>query len=184
MPEGPTRRPRAPRTRRRPLQTGTPGYVAVGQIATPWGVRGDLKVQPLTDFPERFQRGAALWVQGHRHEVQRSRWSRGSVYLGLRGIDSRNAAEELRGALLEVPESDLTPLPEGQYYRFQIIGLEVCTPDGRSLGRVAEILSTGSNDVYVVRGGPRELLIPAIEDVVLEVDLEGGRLVVELLEQL
>jgi 16S rRNA processing protein RimM len=153
--------------------------VAVGWVAAPWGVRGDLKVQPLTDFPERFQRGAALWVQGRRIEVQRSRWSRGFVYLGLSGIDSRNAAEELRGALLEVPESDLTPLPEGQYYRFQVIGLEVRTPEGRSLGRVAEILSTGSNDVYVVRGGPRELLIPAIEDVVKEVDVEGGRLVVE-----
>jgi 16S rRNA processing protein RimM len=153
--------------------------VAVGWIAAPWGLRGYLKVQPLTDFPERFQRGAALWVRGRRIEVQRSRWSRGFVYLGLSGIDSRSAAEELRGALLEVPESDLTPLPEGQYYRFQVIGLEVRTPEGRSLGRVAEILSTGSNDVYVVRGGPRELLIPAIEDVVKEVDVEGGRLVVE-----
>jgi 16S rRNA processing protein RimM len=146
-------------------------------------VRGDLKVQPLTDFPERFQRGAALWVRGRRYEVQRSRWSRGLVYLGLSGIDSRNAADELKGALLEVPESDLTPLPEGQYYRFQVIGLEVRTPEGGSLGRVAEILPTGSNDVYVVRGGPRELLIPAIEDVVKEVDLEGGRLVVELPEE-
>ena len=153
--------------------------MAVGWIAAPWGVRGDLKVQPLTDFPERFQRGAALWVRGRRIEVQRSRWSRGFVYLGLSGIDSRSAAEELRGTLLEVPESDLTPLPEGQYYRFQVIGLEVRTPEGRSLGRVAEILSTGSNDVYVVRGGPRELLVPAIEDVVKEVDIEGGRLVVE-----
>jgi 16S rRNA processing protein RimM len=158
--------------------------VAVGSIAAPWGVRGDLKVQPLTDFPERFRRGAALWVQGRRIEVQRSRWSRGLVYLGLSGIDSRNAAEELRGALLEVPESELAPLPEGQYYRFQVIGLDVCTPEGRSLGRVAEILSTGSNDVYIVRGGPRELLIPAIEDVVKEVDLEGGRLVVEPPEEL
>jgi 16S rRNA processing protein RimM len=158
--------------------------VAVGQIAAPWGVRGDLKVQPLTDFPERFQRGAPLWARGRRYEVQRSRWSRGSVYLSLSGIDRRNAAEEMRGVLLEVPESDLTPLPEGQYYRFQVIGLEVRTPEGRSLGRVAEILSTGSNDVYVVRGGPRELLIPAIEDVVKEVDLEGGRLVVDLPEEM
>jgi 16S rRNA processing protein RimM len=173
-----------PRPRRHPAQTGTPGYVAVGWIAAPWGVHGDLKVQPLTDFPERFQHGAVLWMQGRRHEVQRSRWSRGLVYLGLSGIDSRNAAEELRGALLEVPESELTPLPEGQYYRFQVIGLEVCTPEGRSLGRVAEILSTASNDVYVVRGGRRELLIPAIEDVVKEVDLKGGRVVVEPPEEM
>jgi 16S rRNA processing protein RimM len=142
-------------------------------------VRGDLKVQPLTDFPERFRPGAVLWSQGRRLEVARSRWSRGFVYMAFSGTDSRGAAEELRGLLLEVPEAELTPLPEGQYYRFQVIGLEVCTPAGERLGRVADILSTPSNDVYVVRGGPKELLIPAIEDVVQEIDLEGGRLVVE-----
>ena len=179
MPKEPSRRPRAARSHQSPPDTGTPGFVAVGQIGAPWGVRGDVKVRPLTDFPERFQPGAPLWVQGRRHEVQRSRWSRGLVYLALSEIDSRNAAEELRGALLEVPEHDLAPLPEGQYYRFQILGLEVWTTEGACLGRVAEILSTGSNDVYVVRGGPREMLIPAIEDVVKEIDLEGGRLVVE-----
>ena len=158
--------------------------MAVGLVAAPWGVRGDVKVQPLTDFPERFQPGATLWVRGYRHKVQRSRWSRGLVYLGLRGVDSRDAADKLRGALLEVPETDLPPLPEGQYYRFQIVGLEVWTPQGDALGRVEEVLSTGSNDVYVIRGGPRELLIPALEDVVKEVDLEGGRLVVEPLTEL
>jgi len=158
--------------------------VAVGLVGAPWGVRGDVKVQPLTDFPERFQPGAALWVRGDRRELRRSRWSRGLVYLCLVGVESRDAAEELRGALLEVPEADLMPLPEGQYYRFQVIGLEVRTREGTVLGRVAEILSTPSNDVYVVRGGPRELLLPAIEDVVKAVDLEAGQLVVEPLPEL
>jgi 16S rRNA processing protein RimM len=179
LPEDPARRPRASRPHQSSLGAGTPGYVAVGRIGAPWGVRGDVKVRPLTDFPERFRPGASLWVGGRRYEVRRSRWSGGLVYLGLSDIDSREAAGEMRGALLEVPEGDLTPLPEGQYYRFQIIGLEVYTPQGSCLGRVAEILSTGSNDVYVVRGGPRELLVPALEDVVQEVDLERGRLVVE-----
>ncbi len=153
--------------------------MAVGQVGAPWGLRGDVKVQPLTDFPDRFRPGASLWVQGRRHDVRRSRWSGKVVYLALSDIDGRSAAENLRGALLEVPEGDLTPLPEGHYYRFQVLGLKVHTPEGRSLGRVAEILSTGSNDVYVVRGGPRELLIPALEDVVKEVDLEHGRMVVD-----
>ena len=152
----------------------------MGRVAAPWGVRGDLKVEPLTDFPERFRRGAALWLRGRRCEVERSRWSRGLVYLALSGIDSRDAAEELRGALLEVPENELTPLPEGQYYQFQVLGLEVRTPEGDLLGRLVEVLSTGANDVYVVRGGSKELLIPAIDDVVKEVDVAGGRLVVEL----
>jgi 16S rRNA processing protein RimM len=156
----------------------------VGRVAAPWGVRGDLKVQPLTDFPERFRPGATLWARDRRHEVRGSRWSRGFVYLGLSGIDNRDAAEQLRGVLLEIPEHELTPLPEGQYYRFQVVGLEVCTPEGEHLGQVAEVLSTGSNDVYVIRGGPNELLIPAIEDVVIEVDVEGGRLVVEPPEEM
>jgi 16S rRNA processing protein RimM len=190
LPESP-RRPRA--TRAHPAgrqrragepQAGTPGFVAVGRVGAPWSVRGDVKVQPLTDFPERFQPGAALWVGGERREVRRSRWNRGLVYICLAGVEGRDAAEELRGALLEVPEADLMPLPEGQYYQFQVIGLEVQTPQGAVLGRVAEILSTPSNDVYVVRGGPRELLLPAIEDVVKEVDLEAGRLVVEPLQEL
>jgi 16S rRNA processing protein RimM len=153
--------------------------VAVGRVGAPWGIHGDLKVQPLTDFPERFQPGAVLWLRGHSYEVTRSRRSRGIFYLGLSGIDSRDAAQELGGSLLEIPETELTPLPEGQYYQFQVIGLEVRTPDGEHLGRVADILSTPSNDVYIVRGGPKELLIPAIEDVVIEVDVAGGRLVVE-----
>ena len=193
MPESP-RRPRADRARPSAAggrqgssgqpQAGTPGFVAVGVVGAPWSVRGDVKVQPLTDFPERFQPGAGLWVRGSRREVQRSRWSRGFVYLCLAGVESRDAAEGLRGALLEVPEVDLMPLPEGQYYHFQVIGLEVRTPEGAVLGRVEEILSTPSNDVYVVRGGPRELLLPAIEDVVKEVDLKAGRLVVEPLPEL
>jgi 16S rRNA processing protein RimM len=158
--------------------------VAIGRIGAPWGIHGDLKVQPLTDFQERFQPGAVLWVRAGRREVRRSRWSRGFVCLGLVGVESRDAAEELRGALLEVPEAELMPLPEGEYYRFQIIGLDVQTPDGTLLGQVAEILSTPSNDVYVVRGGPRELLLPAIEDVVKQVDLEAGRLIVEPLQEL
>jgi 16S rRNA processing protein RimM len=190
LPEG-RRPPRATRARatggqrrRGEVQADRPGFVAVGRIGAPWGIHGDVRVQPLTDFPERFQPGAALWVRAARREVRRSRWSRGFVYLGLVGVDSRDAAEELRGALLELPEADLMPLSEGEYYRFQIIGLEVRTPDGTVLGRVAEIMSTPSNDVYIVRGGPRELLLPAIDDVVKEVDLEAGRLVVEPLQEL
>jgi 16S rRNA processing protein RimM len=172
------------RASRAPQERGTPGFVAVGRVGAPWGIHGDLKVQPLTDFPERFRPGAVLWLRGHRYEVLRSRRSRGLFYLGLSGVESRDAAQKLGGSLLEVPDTELTPLPEGQYYQFQVIGLEVCTPDGERLGRVADILSTPSNDVYIVRGGPKELLIPAIEDVVIEVDLEGGRLVVEPPEEL
>ena len=102
----------------------------------------------------------------------------GRPVLKLSGIDDRNESETLRGKLLEVPESELMRLPQDTYFQHQIVGLEAVTTDGRKLGTIAEILQTGSNDVYVVKG-EREHLIPAIGDVVKEVDLEAGRLVVD-----
>jgi len=93
-------------------------------------------------------------------------------------------ATELRGQFLEVPQSQIRPLPNGEYYQFQLLGLEVWTTEGELLGRIAHILPTGSNDVYVVPSKHGELLIPAIEDVVISIDLEKGRIVIELIEGL
>ena len=178
MPEN--RAPAQPR--RHGLPPESPGFVAVGRIVAPWGVKGDVKVDPLTDFPERFGPGSRLWVAGQTLRVARSRWQTGHVYLGLEGVTSREHAEALRGRLLEVPEEELKPLAQGQYYRFQIVGLEVFASDGRALGRVVEILPTGADDVFVVQGPAGETLLPAIDDVILEVDLTTGRMVVEPLE--
>lgn len=99
----------------------------------------------------------------------------------LAGIEDRTAAEQLRGALLQVPLEQAVSLPPGSYYWHQILGLQVIERGGRVLGTVNEILTTGSNDVYVVRSGERELLLPAIRDVIREIDLERGVIVVELL---
>lgn len=155
--------------------------VSVGRILAAHGVHGELKVQPLTDFPTRFERGAVLWLADKPHSVESSRWQKGSLVLKLAGIDSRDQAEKLRGQDLLLPEP--APLPEGQdiYYQHDVIGLEVRTPTGEVLGRVADILSTGANDVYLVRGERGELLLPAITDVVREVDIDGGSMVIELL---
>jgi 16S rRNA processing protein RimM len=147
-------------------------------------LRGELSCELLTDFPERFARTDELLVgdpprpfrlERHRLEPQR-------VVVKLRGIDDREAAEGLRGALLQVPADTATALPEGSFYWHQIVGLRVEDVGGRELGRVAEILATGSNDVYIVRPAEgRELLLPAIKDVVKAIDLEQGVMVVELL---
>lgn len=99
----------------------------------------------------------------------------------LAGIEDRTAAEQLRGALLQVPLEQAVRLPPGSYYWHQILGLQVIERGGRVLGTVREILTTGSNDVYVVRSDERELLLPAIRDVIREIDLERGVIVVELL---
>jgi 16S rRNA processing protein RimM len=162
----------------------TPGYVAVGSIVGPWGLHGDLKVEPLTDFPQRFAAGGRVCVGGVAYVIERCRWQRSRAVLKLAGIDSATAAAALRHRLLEVPQDELRPLGEGQYYHFQILGLEVRTTAGEILGRVQQIISTGSNDVFVVRGQGREVLIPAVEDVVKSVNLAVGRMEVEAVEGL
>jgi 16S rRNA processing protein RimM len=165
-------------------QEPTPGYVAVGRILGPWGVRGDLKVESLTDFPQRFAAGSSVCLGGVAYAIERCRWQRGRALVKLAGIDSATAAEALRHRLLEVPEDELRPLGEGEYYHFQILGLEVRTTSGEVLGRVEQIISTGSNDVFVVRGPRGEVLIPAMDDVVKSVEPAAGRIVVEVVEGL
>jgi len=168
----------------RSRQNASQGYVAVGRILGPWGLQGDLKVEPLTDFPERFALGCHLYVEGVAYAIERCRWHKGRVHIKLSGIDSASAAEALHQRFLEVPEEELKPLSEGEYYQFQILGLEVRTTEGQPLGKVTQILSTGSNDVFVVHGEGGELLIPALDDVIKAIDLNGGWIEVELMEGL
>ncbi len=156
-----------------------PGYVAVGRIGPVWGVRGAIKVTPLVDKRERLAPGRSITVDGERRIIQSSRWQKGIVYLKLSGIDGREAASTLRERLLLVPESELEPLPEGQYYRFQLIGLTVRNAAGAPLGRVTDVLTTGANDVYIVQGEKGEILVPAIDDVIRQIDLEHGEMVIE-----
>ncbi len=156
--------------------------VTVGRVLAPHGLRGEVKVESLTDFPERFAPGNRLWLRGHPATVEASRWQGRTLLLKLDGVDDRETAEGLRGADLQAPAP--TALEEGRYYQHEIIGLTVRDSHGAELGRVEEIISTGSNDVYVVRGRRGELLLPAIEDVVVAVDLARGQIVVELMEGL
>jgi 16S rRNA processing protein RimM len=165
------------------------GYLAVARIVGAHGIRGEVRCALLTDFPERFKRGLHVFLGDERNarEVERARLERNRVLLKLNGVDSRTDAEALRGATIFVAEADAVRLPRGSYFWHQIIGLRVRTTDGRALGSVAEIIETGSNDVYVVRGKPPdhgELLLPAIKDVVRKIDLARGEITVELLEGL
>lgn len=174
--------PRPPSASRHPEPR--PGFVAVGFVRAPFGLRGELAVEVLTDFPERFQPDARLYAGGAQYQVYSTRAHRGGLLVELRGLQSRAQAERLRGLLLEVPEDELVPLEEGRYYRFQIVGIEVFDRDGRPLGRVAEVIETGANDVYVVRDAEGDLLVPAIDSVVLQVDVAAARMVVDLPEGL
>ncbi|NPV71209.1 MAG: 16S rRNA processing protein RimM [Firmicutes bacterium] len=154
---------------------------------------GDLRVEALTDFPERFERGAGVWAQPRgdgaplaRHTVERVTRGKRHLLVKLSGVDSRAAAQALAGGYLKIGRDELRPLPEGSFYVFEIIGLDVLTGDGRALGRVSDVLKTGANDVYVVKPphGGRDVLIPALKAVVKRVDLETRTMIVELPEGL
>ncbi len=155
--------------------------MTVGRIVAPHGIRGELKVLPLTDFPERFDAGSRLWLNGQQWVVQRGRWTGRIVILKLRGLETRNEAETLRGAELTVPEAaELNE--EGVYYLHDIIGLPVFDAAGEQIGKLEDVFNSGATDIYVVRGDKGELLLPALDDVVTEVDIAGGRIVVAVPE--
>ena len=163
-----------------------PPYLAIGKVVRPWGVRGEVKVEILTDWAERFALLEYVYLgeEVKLYRLERFRLHQGYALLKLTGCDDRNAAESLRGQVVQIPHEEAMPLDEDEYYVYQIEGLEVWTDEGESLGRVVEVLFTGCNEVYVVHGPGGEVLIPAIADVVLEVDLEGGRLIVHLMDGL
>ena len=159
-------------------------FIAIGQVVAPYSIRGEVKAEVLTDFPERFLPEQELYVNQEKLTIEDCRWHRGRAILKLSGIDSVESAEKLRGLFLEIPRSQLHPLPEGECYQFQLLGMEVWTTDEEFLGQISRILPMGSNDVYVVPSEKGELLIPAIEDVVKMIDLEKGRVTIEIIEGL
>ena len=168
----------------RPQQEPREGYVAVGRVLRPWGLRGHVKVESLTDFPERFDPGAPVWLDGQERAVEDARSQSGYLYVKLSGIDDVAGAEPDRDHLLQVPEASLPPLDQDEFYHHQLVALRVVTTEGDELGRVAEVLATGGNAVLVVRGDRGEVLLPFVDDVIKAVDVGAGLVTVELIEGL
>jgi 16S rRNA processing protein RimM len=171
--------------------------LAVGQIIGVHGIHGELKATILTDDPSRFDLLTRVLVGPDGAEpvpygLEGYRLHQKWLLIKLEGVGDRDKAETLRGQLIQVSREEAVPLAADEYYEHQIIGLEVWTADGCNLGQVVEILYSPAHEVYVVqsadaqssKGIPREILIPAIASVVLEVNLEAGRLLVELPEGL
>ena len=162
--------------------------MTIGLVAGAHGLRGEIKIAILTDDPHRFGVLDRVFVgQEDESSVARAiegfRLHKGQALLRLEGCHDRTAAEALRGYLVQIPSEEALPLEEGEYYEHQILGLEVWTAAGEHLGELVEIIYTGANDVYVVRpsdANEKDILVPALEDVVLDVDPDAGRLVVEL----
>lgn len=163
----------------------TPDLIAIGEIVAPHGHRGTVRVLPLTDFPERFLNMDSVTIfkdgQGKQYTVESAKRHQQFILLTLAEIKDMNAADFLRGTVIKVPREEAAPLPAGRYYVFDVIGLEVRSEDGRHLGTVDAVFQTGANDVYsIVQPDGREILIPALKEVVLEIDVPGRRMVVRL----
>jgi 16S rRNA processing protein RimM len=159
-----------------------PDFLVVARVLSAHGIRGELKCRIITDFPSRrFKRGLSVTIRGQAHLIEAARVQGDIVLLKLDDIADRTAAEPLRGAEVEVPADAALRLPRGQFYWHQVIGLEVQdVTTNEVLGRVADILETGANDVYVVKtAAGKEILVPAIKDVVKQIDPEAGRMLIQ-----
>ncbi|MDD3652829.1 MAG: ribosome maturation factor RimM [Desulfotomaculaceae bacterium] len=163
-------------------------YIQIGKILKTQGNHGAVRVLPLTDFPERFQQmdQAHILVNGELREltIEKSYPHKKFIIIKFKEIQNMNAAEELKGGLLVVTREELAPLTEGSFYIFDLIGIGVYDCTGKFLGKITDVLQTGSNDVYLVETGSKPILIPALKKVVKETDLAGRRMVVELPEGL
>ncbi|MDK2822153.1 MAG: rRNA processing protein RimM [Clostridia bacterium] len=161
--------------------------IKIGQILTTHGHKGEVKVFPLTDDPNRFDDLKFVFLNlpdGYtKMHINSVKYHKNFVILKLKEITDMSAAEKLRNIYICVQEEQLITLPEDHYFIFQLIGLEVYENE-KYLGKVKDVIQTGSNDVYIVQGNKKEVLIPALKTVVKNIDLQTKKMFVELPEGL
>ncbi|MCK5054121.1 MAG: 16S rRNA processing protein RimM [Anaerolineales bacterium] len=161
-----------------------PNFLVVGRIVRPHGIRGGLVVEQFSKLIQSIRPGMEIFLADTTKPsvVTSFRAHRGRYLLVIEGCEDRDTAEQWRDAEIRLKSGDVESLQEGEYYHWQLLGLRVIREDGEALGEITEILETGANDVFIVRnetGG--EVLLPAIESVIRDVDLEQGKVVVYLL---
>jgi 16S rRNA processing protein RimM len=158
--------------------------VALGEIGRPHGLRGEVRVTPLTDHPERFETlgDCVLWDESRDRRrpcrISGARVQGDALLVTVAGYDTPEAVGALTGWLLAVPESEAWPAPEGHFYPWQLVGCRVLTEDGRDVGSVLRIEGSAAQDLWVVGDAQREHLVPAVEEIVREVDLRSRRVVI------
>jgi 16S rRNA processing protein RimM len=160
------------------------GWLIVGQAGKPHGVHGDILVDVITDFPERLTDGVRFGLGGESspveyHHVHRVRFHKGKWLLSVKGVRDREVIESWRGRFLFLPEQALEDLPEGYYYEHHLVGLECRSPEGNVLGEVIGLDPGEGQSRLVIRAGKRERLVPYVPEIVTEVDLDGGFVVID-----
>ena len=151
----------------------------IGEVLKPQGIRGELKIKTFTDFPEDVKAFKTVYIDDTPYKILSFRVGNdGAAYIGLRGVPDRNAAELMRGKLLQGEREDAPPLNDGQYYIVDIIGLSCETQEGEVLGVVKDIKNL-SSDIYTIEKAGKSILFPAVKGVIKRVDLENKKLVVD-----
>lgn len=158
--------------------------IVIGKIVAPHGVRGDIRIMPLTDRPEQFLNLSYLLLEdGRQLTVKAARFHKRMVLVSTKEITTMNDAELLRDKKILIRAEDLPPLEEGRFYVADLIGLPVFDEEGKQLGTFKYSITTGSNDVYIIEvPGGKDLLIPALKIYVREINLQEKRIVVKLPE--
>ncbi len=154
--------------------------VVVGKVTKAHGLRGEVVVLVFSDNPDRFEPGSSMFLENGREvRVRASRPNGGRMLVAFEGVDDRNAAEALRGLTLVVPRSFLPELPEGEFWPHQLEGCVVMTESGRTLGAISDVVANRANDLWVaVDETGAETMVPAIREVIVDVDIEAGRVLV------
>lgn len=164
---------------------GEPVYLAVGFLRRPHGVRGEIMLEIQTDYPERLKPGEIFYIGDERLPVtiESQRQHNKGLLLSFEGIHDRDEVGRYRNKSLLVNLADWSPLPEGEYYDYQLIGMKVVVEEtGEVLGNLIEIIATGANDVYLVKSeSGREILLPVIPEVILDIDLAQCQMSIYLL---
>ena len=159
--------------------------LTIGEVVSPFGRVGEVKVRLETDFPERFARLKSVCLRSaggasNLYTVEASRYHKNQILLKLKDVETIDDAEKLRNTFVQIHPQDAIALPENEYYIHDLIHCEVVTEEGRLLGKISDVLRGSANDVYVVGKGKEEILLPAVRDVVKKVDLSLKRVVVFL----
>ncbi len=160
---------------------GGPVFLAVGLLRRPHGLKGEMLMEVWTEFPERLRAGKRVYI-GENHAAHRIRSARAmdrSRLVLLEGLNTPEDTFAFRNQIMYVRADELPRLPEGRYYHHELLGMTVLDPEGRLLGVLSEILETGANDVYLVKCEGGELLLPAIADVILAVDVDARQMQVK-----
>jgi 16S rRNA processing protein RimM len=166
-----------------------PEYVTIGQIKKPHGVKGSLKVEPLTNDPSRFKLLDKIYLTfdekvRKKFSIVQAQIGPQFVYLTLDQITNRDEAEKFRSAYIEIPQDESLPLLQNEHYNFELVGFLVKTNDGKEIGTLKEVQSYPAHDMYIVKTGSKEILIPAVPEIVVAVKADTKEIIIDPIEGL